>query len=220
MAQEPSKTHRIIIAGAPASGKGTQCEMIKAKYGVVHISTGDSLRAAVKAGTERGLAAKKFMDAGQLVPDDLIIALVKERLDSDDCRERGWLLDGFPRTKAQADALAAAGIEATAFVLLEVPSSILVDRVTGRRTDPVTGTIYHLTFSPPESKEVADRLVQRSDDTEEKVKVRIKAFDENVKAIRESYAGILLAVDGNRDKKEIFKDICNGLYWRRGDGKW
>lgn len=193
--------------------------MLREKYDLYHLSTGDALRAAVKEGSELGKTAKTFMDAGELVPDDLIIALVKDALAKQPAN-RGWLLDGFPRTKAQAEALAAAGIEATAFVLLDVPDEALVGRVTGRRLDPETGTIYHLTYSPPPSEEVAARLVHRSDDTEEKVKVRIAAFHANVADVRESYAGILIAVDGNRNKREVFKDVCNGLYWKRGDGKW
>jgi adenylate kinase family enzyme len=140
------------------------------RYGVVHISTGDILRAEVKAGSELGLRAKEFMDAGKLVPDDLIISMVVARLRQQDVRERGFLLDGFPRTGEQAKALMEAGLGADAFVLLEVPDEVLVERVEGRRSDPQSGKIYHLKFNPPENAEVAARLVQRSDDTREKVR--------------------------------------------------
>eukprot|EP00636_Phaeomonas_parva_P018800 CAMPEP_0118874334 /NCGR_PEP_ID=MMETSP1163-20130328/15823_1 /TAXON_ID=124430 /ORGANISM="Phaeomonas parva, Strain CCMP2877" /LENGTH=126 /DNA_ID=CAMNT_0006809721 /DNA_START=99 /DNA_END=475 /DNA_ORIENTATION=- len=123
---------KIIIAGAPASGKGTQCERIREDFGVVHLSTGDMLRAAVKAGTEVGLRAKEAMESGQLVSDEIIIGIIKDRLAETDCQTKGWLLDGFPRTRAQADALAEAGITADIFLLLDVPDSALVERVVGR----------------------------------------------------------------------------------------
>jgi adenylate kinase len=125
---------KIIIAGAPAAGKGTQCEIIKRELGVVHLSTGDMLRAAVNEQSELGMKAKSYIDEGKLVPDDLIINVVVERLQMPDCQSKGWLLDGFPRTRAQADALTRLGIEVDQFVLLDVPEEVLVERVTGRRT--------------------------------------------------------------------------------------
>jgi len=188
---------KIIISGAPASGKGTQCELIKENYGVVHLSTGDMLRAAVAAGTPVGIAAKEYMDSGRLVPDEVIIGVVKNRLEEDDCKERGWLLDGFPRTQAQADALKEAGVSADCFIFLKVPDELLVERVVGRRTDPVTGKIYHMTYSPPEDAEVIGRLVQRSDDTEEKVKVRLEQFHANVAAVKGCYTDISVEIDGS-----------------------
>jgi len=197
------KAPKLIIAGAPASGKGTQCEIIKEKYGVVHLSTGDMLRAAVAAGSEVGKQAKDFMDAGKLVPDEVIIGVVKDRLDESDCVEKGWLLDGFPRTPAQAEALADAGVSADCFIFLNVPDSILVERVVGRRTDPETGKIYHMTFSPPEDDKVLARLEQRSDDTEEKVKVRLEQFYANVEAVKGSYTDISVDVDGTLKPEEV-----------------
>lgn len=197
---------KLIIAGAPASGKGTQCELIKKNYGVTHLSTGDMLRAAVAAGSEVGTAAKGYMDAGKLVPDEVIIGVVKDRLDQDDCQTNGWLLDGFPRTPAQAEALAAAGIKADCFLFLNVPDEILVERVVGRRTDPETGKIYHMTFSPPEDEAVLARLEQRSDDTEEKVKVRLEQFHANVDAVKGSYSDIGVDIDGTaspEDRKSV-----------------
>eukprot|EP00567_Pseudictyota_dubia_P013534 CAMPEP_0197449118 /NCGR_PEP_ID=MMETSP1175-20131217/20151_1 /TAXON_ID=1003142 /ORGANISM="Triceratium dubium, Strain CCMP147" /LENGTH=368 /DNA_ID=CAMNT_0042981135 /DNA_START=63 /DNA_END=1169 /DNA_ORIENTATION=- len=204
---------KIIIAGAPASGKGTQCEVIKEKYGVVHLSTGDMLREAVAQGTEVGLAAKDYMDAGKLVPDEVIIGVVKDRLDQPDCQSSGWLLDGFPRTPGQAEALASAGVTADCFVFLNVPDSVLVERVCGRRTDPVTGKIYHMTFSPPpeNDEEVLARLEQRSDDTEEKVVVRLEQFHANVEAVKGSYKDIALEVDGNRKPEEVTASIMEGI---------
>jgi len=202
---------KIIISGAPASGKGTQCEMITSAFGVVHLSTGDMLRAAVAAETEVGLCAKDYMDNGKLVPDDVIIGIVKDRLEEGDCAEKGWLLDGFPRTKAQADALAEAGIESDCFVFLNVPDEALVERVVGRRTDPETGKIYHLKFSPPESEEVTARLVQRSDDTEEKVKVRLEQFHANVEAVKGSYESISVTIDGNQAKEKVADEIKTAI---------
>lgn len=197
----------IIIAGAPASGKGTQCETIKEKFGVVHLSTGDMLRAAVAAGSEVGKLAKDYMDSGKLVPDEVIIGVVKGRLEEEDCKNRGWLLDGFPRTQAQAKALEDAGVSADCFLFLDVPDEILVERVVGRRTDPVTGKIYHMTFSPPDDPEVLARLEQRSDDTEEKVKVRLQQFHTNVGAVKDSYSEIMVTIDGNRAPTDVSTTI-------------
>jgi adenylate kinase len=202
---------KLIIAGAPASGKGTQCELIKKEYGVVHLSTGDMLRAAVAAGSEVGTAAKEYMDAGKLVPDEVIIGVVNDRLNADDCKANGWLLDGFPRTPAQAEALAAAGIEADCFLFLNVPDDILVERVVGRRTDPETGKIYHMTFSPPEDEEVLARLEQRSDDTEEKVKVRLEQFHSNVEAVKGSYSDIGVEIDGTASPAEVAKAVAAAI---------
>jgi adenylate kinase len=202
---------RIIIAGAPAAGKGTQCEFIKSEFGVVHLSTGDMLRAAVQQGSDLGMKAKAFMDAGQLVPDDLIIDVVCDRLKQPDCISNGWLLDGFPRTKSQAEALSAAGMIPDQFILLDVPEEVLVERVTGRRTDPVTGKIYHMKFNPPENDEVAGRLVQRSDDTAEKIVVRYREFQSNIDSIRSSYEDVLTTVDGTRGQGEVSESILKSL---------
>jgi len=204
-------TVKIIISGAPASGKGTQCEKIKENFGVVHLSTGDMLRAAVAAETEVGKAAKEFMDSGKLVPDNVIIGIVKDRLDEEDCKSKGWLLDGFPRTRAQADSLASAGVRADRFLFLNVPDEILVERVVGRRTDPVTGKIYHLTFSPPETDEVAARLEQRSDDTEEKVKVRLEQFRSNVAAVKGCYTNISVDIDGTGTPDDVAAAVGKAL---------
>jgi len=202
---------KLIIAGAPASGKGTQCEIIKKNYGVVHLSTGDMLRAAVAAETEVGKQAKEFMDAGKLVPDEVIIGVVANRLEQSDCKKQGWLLDGFPRTPGQADALASAGITADCFIFLNVPDEILVDRVVGRRTDPVTGKIYHMTYSPPDDEEVLARLEQRSDDTEEKVKVRLEQFHANVDAVKGSYSDIAVEIDGTASPQDVSKAIAAAI---------
>jgi len=215
----PAGPPRLVIAGPPAGGKGTQCEYIKEKYGVVHLSTGDMLRAAVAAETEVGLQAKACMEAGELVGDDIITNIVIERLKEDDCKEKGWLLDGFPRTEAQAESLMAATADAEsgilppdAFVVLDVPSEILVERVVGRRSDPETGKIYHMTFSPPETEEIAARLVQRADDTEEAIVVRIDTFQKNMEGILAKFDDkVIFKVDGGGDKTEIGKIVLAGI---------
>jgi adenylate kinase len=205
------KSLKIIIAGAPASGKGTQCEIIKQNFGLVHLSTGDMLRAAVQAKTEVGLKAKEFMDAGKLVTDDIIIGVVKERLSHKDCQEKGWLLDGFPRTKAQADALSSAHINADCFLFLNVPDEALIERVVGRRSDPETGKIYHMKFSPPEDSNIGARLTQRSDDTEEKVKVRLEAFHEHVNSVKGCYTDIAVEINGLAHPGKVSEAISNAL---------
>lgn len=198
---------RVMISGAPASGKGTQCELIVEKYGLTHISAGDLLRLEVSHNTADGLVAKKFMDAGKLVPDEVVVTIVKNRLAQEDARTNGWLLDGYPRSLSQAQALLALDIAPDVFILLDVPDSILVDRVVGRRLDPATNRIYHLIFAPPETDEVAGRLVQRSDDTEEKVKARLQTHTANVASVLGVYQDKLVTVNGNRPKVEIFSDI-------------
>eukprot|EP00548_Thalassiothrix_antarctica_P007490 CAMPEP_0194146530 /NCGR_PEP_ID=MMETSP0152-20130528/20792_1 /TAXON_ID=1049557 /ORGANISM="Thalassiothrix antarctica, Strain L6-D1" /LENGTH=294 /DNA_ID=CAMNT_0038847071 /DNA_START=48 /DNA_END=932 /DNA_ORIENTATION=+ len=204
---EPKKGLKLLICGAPAAGKGTQCAYIKETFGVVHLSTGDMLRAAVAAETEVGLSAKEFMESGKLVPDEVIIGIVKDRLDEEDCKESGWLLDGFPRTQAQAKALEDAGITGDCFIMLNVPDGDLVERVVGRRTDPETGDIYHMTFKPPSTPEVEARLVQRSDDTEEKVKVRLEQYHANVAAVKDSYTEITVEIDGVGKPTDVFEAI-------------
>jgi adenylate kinase len=204
--QARGKGFGVIIAGAPASGKGTQCARIVADFGVVHLSTGDLLRAAVKAASPLGLEAKGYMDSGKLVPDQLVIDLVAEKLKSPKCVAQGWLLDGFPRTAAQAEALAASGATVDCFVLLEVPDAALIERVVGRRMDPVTGAIYHATFDPPPA-EVAARCVQRSDDTEQKARVRLEQFHANVAAVSAFYSGVMTTVDGARAKDSVYAEV-------------
>ncbi|CAI9114805.1 OLC1v1015607C1 [Oldenlandia corymbosa var. corymbosa] len=189
--REPLK---IMISGAPASGKGTQCELIKKKYDLVHIAAGDLLRAEIAAGTENGKRAKEFMEIGQLVPDEIVVMMVKDRLMEPDSTEKGWLLDGYPRSLSQATALKGFGFHPDIFILLEVPEEILVERVVGRRLDPVTGKIYHLKYSPPETEEIAARLTQRFDDTEEKVKLRLRTHHQNVESVLSIYEDITIKV--------------------------
>ncbi|XP_041016438.1 adenylate kinase, chloroplastic isoform X2 [Juglans microcarpa x Juglans regia] len=202
---------KIMISGAPASGKGTQCELITQKYGLVHVAAGDLLRAEVAAGSENGRRAKQFMEKGQLVPDEIVVMMVKERLLRPDAHKNGWLLDGYPRSSSQAIALKEFGFEPDLFILLDVAEDTLVERVVGRRLDPVTGKIYHLKYSPPETEEIAARLTQRFDDTEEKVKLRLRTHHQNVEAVLSMYKDITVKVNGNLSKNDVFAKIDNVL---------
>jgi adenylate kinase len=170
---------RLILLGAPGAGKGTQANFIKEKYNIPQISTGDMLRAAIKAGTELGLEAKKVMDAGQLVSDDIIIGLVKERLKQEDCKN-GYLFDGFPRTVAQADAMKDSGVSIDYVLEIDVPDEMIVERMSGRRTHQPSGRVYHVKFNPPKTEGIDDvtgePLVQRDDDKEETVKKRLAVY--------------------------------------------
>ena len=170
---------RLILLGPPGAGKGTQAAFIRDKFGIPQISTGDMLRAAVKAGTPLGLAAKKVMDAGQLVSDEIIIRLVKERLKQDDCK-RGYLFDGFPRTIPQAEALKAAAVPLDYVLEIDVPDDEIITRMSGRRVHPASGRSYHVKFNPPkvEGKDDAtgEPLVQRDDDREETVRHRLEVY--------------------------------------------
>lgn len=198
---------RIMISGAPASGKGTQCELITQKYGLVHIAAGDLLRAEVNRGSKNGKLAKEYMEKGQLVPNDIVVLMVKERLLQPDSQENGWLLDGYPRSYSQAIALKELGFEPDLFILLEVSEEILVERVVGRRLDPVTGKIYHLKYSPPDTEEVAARLTQRFDDTEEKVRLRLQTHHQNLEDVLSMYQDVTVKVNGNAPKTDVFDRI-------------
>jgi adenylate kinase len=204
-----SEGRKVMISGAPASGKGTQCERIVAEFNLVHISTGDLLRDHVKRGTELGRTAKQYMDSGKLVPDSIIIDIVQDRLSQTDCRNLGWLLDGFPRTRAQALALGAMGVQPDKFIALDVPDHLLVERVTGRRTDPATGKIYHMKFNPPTDTDVAKRLVQRADDNEETVRTRLSEFHRNSSEVLQAYDGLVRHFDGTKKPDDVFAEIRN-----------
>jgi adenylate kinase len=177
---------RLILLGAPGAGKGTQATFIKEKFNIPQISTGDMLRAAVKAGTELGLAAKKVMDAGGLVSDDIIIGLVKERLKEADCAH-GYLFDGFPRTIPQADAMKEAGVAIDYVLEIDVPDSAIVERMSGRRVHPASGRTYHVKFNPPavegKDNETGEELVQRDDDKEETVKKRLQVYHDQTEVL-------------------------------------
>jgi len=170
---------RLILLGGPGAGKGTQANYIKEKYQIPQISTGDMLRAAVKAGTEPGKQAKVLMDSGQLVPDSVIIGLVKERIKDPDCR-KGFLFDGFPRTIPQADAMKDAGVEIDAVVDVDVPDGEIIKRMSGRRVHLASGRTYHVVFNPPKvagkDDVTGEALIQRDDDKEETVKKRLDVY--------------------------------------------
>jgi adenylate kinase len=181
---------RLILLGPPGAGKGTQAKFIAERYAIPQISTGDMLRAAVKAGTPLGLAAKAVMDAGQLVSDDIIIGLVKERLTQPDCA-KGYMFDGFPRTLRQADALKESGVELDAVLEIDVPDSEIIERMSGRRTHPASGRTYHIKFNPPKVEgkddETGEPLVQRDDDKEEVVKKRLDVYHDQTKPLVKYY---------------------------------
>ncbi|KAM0827234.1 hypothetical protein ACQ4PT_068325 [Festuca glaucescens] len=198
---------KVMISGAPASGKGTQCRMIVEKYGLVHISTGDLLRAEVSSGSDIGNKAKEYMDNGMLVPDQVVTDMVVSRLSQPDVREKGWLLDGYPRSYAQAQSLESMKIRPDIFVVLEVPDDNLIDRCVGRRLDPVTGKIYHVKNFPPENEEISARLLTRSDDTFEKVKSRLETYKQNSEAVLPTYSDLLNQIDGNRPVEVVFHEI-------------
>ncbi|MCW8907170.1 MAG: adenylate kinase [Sedimenticola sp.] len=182
---------RVILLGGPGAGKGTQANYIKERYNIPQISTGDMLRAHVKAGSELGKAAKKIMDEGGLVSDDIIMGMVKERITEDDCKN-GFLFDGFPRTIPQAEALRDAGVMVDAVVEIDVPDEEIIKRMSGRRVHLASGRTYHVTFNPPkeEGKDdvTGEPLIQRDDDQEETVKARLKVYHDQTEPLIEFYS--------------------------------
>lgn len=182
---------RLILLGAPGAGKGTQAQFICEKFAIPQISTGDMLRAAVKAGTELGIAAKKIMDAGGLVSDDIIIGLVKDRLTQPDC-SKGYLFDGFPRTIPQAQAMKDAGVPIDYVLEIDVPFDAIIDRMSGRRVHPASGRTYHVTFNPPkvDGKDdvTGEALIQRDDDKEETVRKRLQVYNDQTRPLVEYYS--------------------------------
>ena len=194
---------RLILLGPPGAGKGTQAAHIRTRYGIPQISTGDMLRAAVKAGTPVGLAAKQVMDAGQLVSDDIIVGLVKDRLKQPDCR-RGYLFDGFPRTIPQAEALKTANIGLDCVLEIDVPDEEIILRISGRRVHPASGRSYHVKFNPPQRADRDDQtgepLVQRDDDREETVKKRLEVYRAQTRPLVDYYASWAASGDARAPK--------------------
>jgi adenylate kinase len=194
---------RLVLLGAPGAGKGTQAAFICQKYGIPQISTGDMLRAAVKAGTPLGLAAKKVMDSGALVGDDIIIGLVKERLAQPDCAN-GFLFDGFPRTIPQADAMKAAGVKLDYVLEIDVPFEAIVERMSGRRSHTSSGRTYHVKFNPPKVPGIDDvtgePLIQRADDKEETVMKRLEVYAAQTRPLVDYYANWANADPANAPK--------------------
>jgi adenylate kinase len=215
---------RIILLGGPGAGKGTQAAFIKEHFKIPQISTGDMLRGHVKAGTELGKAAKKIMDEGGLVSDDIIMGMVKERILEPDC-ENGYLFDGFPRTLPQADALKEAQVFVDAVVEIDVPDAEIIKRMSGRRVHPTSGRTYHVLFNPPKEAgkddETGEPLIQRDDDQEDTVKARLKVYHDQTEPLIDYYstwaaqggedAPRYIKVNGIGDVKEIRDRIISGL---------
>ncbi|WP_448566236.1 adenylate kinase [Thalassotalea ganghwensis] len=212
---------RIILLGAPGAGKGTQAQFLMAKYGIPQISTGDMLRAAIKAGTELGKQAKAVMDAGQLVSDELIISLVKERIAQDDCQS-GFLLDGFPRTIPQADAMKENGVVVDSVIEFDVPDEVIVERMAGRRVHAGSGRVYHVTYNPPKVEgkddETGEDLSIRPDDEEATVRKRLGVYHEQTKPLvdyykKESAAGNCqyLTIDGTQPVEHVSQLLAEKL---------
>ncbi|MEM0909654.1 MAG: adenylate kinase [Pseudomonadota bacterium] len=208
---------RIILLGAPGAGKGTQAQFLMNKFGIPQISTGDMLRAAIKAGSELGLAAKKVMDAGELVSDEIIIGLVKERVAQEDC-VGGFLLDGFPRTIPQADAMKEAGINVDYCIEFDVPDDVIVDRMGGRRVHPASGRVYHVVYNPPKVEgkddETGEDLIIRDDDQEATVRSRLEVYHTQTKPLVDYYtaeaksgACEYLTLDGTKAVEDVSSEL-------------
>lgn len=206
---------QMIFIGPPGAGKGTQAAQLSSHLSIPHISTGDMLRNAVKTGTTLGSKADEYMKQGALVPDELVIDMVQERIIQADCAN-GFILDGFPRTLKQAEALeqslAQVGTTINAVLLIEVPDSLIVERITGRRSDPQTGAIYHIKFNPP-PPEIADRVVQRKDDTSEACKARLQKYHSETAPLIPFYEqkGILMRIDGIGSPEDVRIRIMSAL---------
>lgn len=208
---------KIIMLGAPGAGKGTQADLISERYHLPHISTGDIFRYNIKNGTDLGKEAKKYMDNGQLVPDELTVRLLLDRVAKDDCRE-GYILDGFPRTIPQADvlkqALSKEGSKVDFAIDVEVPDADIVDRMSGRRSCPKCGASYHIRYIPPKQEGICDhcgsRLIQRDDDKPETVQKRLDVYHRQTQPLIDYYEreGVLRTVDGTKSRDDVFADIC------------
>ena len=214
---------RIILLGAPGAGKGTQAQILKDKFNIPQISTGDMLRAAIKANTKLGLEAKQFMDSGALVPDQLIIELVKERIQNEDCKQ-GFLLDGFPRTIPQAEAMKQASISIDIVIEIDVPDNVIVERLSGRRTHLASGRIYHIQNNPPKIQDKDDitgePLVQRDDDKKETILKRLDVYHSQTQPLVDYYSNWAasenkglryIKINGLGDVKDIQKTIFDQI---------
>ncbi|ABK62133.1 MULTISPECIES: adenylate kinase [Clostridium] len=211
---------RMILLGPPGAGKGTQAKLISEKYSIPHISTGDIFRKNISEKTPLGVKAKEYMDKGQLVPDELTIDLVNDRLTHEDCK-KGFLLDGFPRTVKQAEALEKFLTENNqsldTALLIDVPSSFILERMTGRRVCPSCGASYHIKFNPPKIEGLCDvckkEVIQRKDDTEETVKERIEVYDRQTQPLVDFYSSKdqLFVVDGTQSIDQVFETISNHI---------
>ena len=213
---------RIILLGPPGAGKGTQANIIVQKFNIPQISTGDMLRTAISKGSALGISAKKIMDAGELVSDDLILNLVKERIEQHDCQQ-GYLLDGFPRTITQANGITAAKISIDYFVEITVKDDEIIKRMSGRRVHLASGRTYHIEFNPPKAEglddDTGEPLIQREDDFPETVKKRLEVYHSQTKPLTDFYKskaseGIMsfISINGNQSVDEVFSEIKSYLY--------
>lgn len=211
---------KLMIMGPPGAGKGTQAEVLVKELGITHISTGDMFRAAIKEGTEMGKKAKEYMDKGQLVPDEVVVGMVRDRLSQPDCA-KGFLLDGFPRTLAQAEALSKTldqmGIKLDGVINIDVPRERLMARLTGRRVCKGCGASYHVMFNPPKTEGVCNtcggELYQRSDDNEETVGNRLDVYEAQTQPLIDYYKerGLLLNINGDQEIDKVLKEIMAAL---------
>lgn len=206
---------RILIMGPPGSGKGTQSLLIKNTLGCIHSSVGEMLRNEIHLSTEFGIKIKEYMDEGNLVPDDILSHLVCSRLNQSDCLTFGWILDGFPRTQQQANVLEANGLNPDIVIVLDVPDSVLLQRILGRRMDPTTGIIYHLTYDPP-PEHIKSRLIQRHDDTIAIGKKRIQNYLSHVQFITSFYASKVELFDGTLSPVALSQTILQRLANKHG----
>lgn len=211
---------RIVLLGPPGAGKGTQAKLIVEKYNIPHISTGDIFRKNIKEMTPLGIKAKEYIDKGQLVPDELTVDIVKDRIQEDDCKN-GFLLDGFPRTVAQADALSEVleelGTKLDSVININVDENNLIVRLSGRRVCPKCGASFHVVFNPPKQEGICDycgaQIVQRADDSEETVKNRLSVYNKQTQPLIEYYTnnGLIKNIDGEQDINKVFAEICEVL---------
>ena len=214
---------RIILLGAPGAGKGTQAKIIQQKFNITHISTGDMIRETIKSGSELGSKLKQILDAGQLVSDQFIIKIVKDRISKDDCNN-GFMLDGVPRTIVQAEQLDALGVNIDYIVEVDIPDELLIERITGRRVHPASGRTYHVKFSPPKKDGVDDitgeELILRTDDNEDTVKERLSVYHTQTSPLINFYSDIKCAntkapkyikVNGNQAVDKVTRDIFDKI---------
>jgi adenylate kinase len=222
-----SSANRLILLGAPGAGKGTVAKSLVDRFGVVHLSTGDMLRAAVQAGSDLGKLAQGYMGQGALVPDDVMVGLIAERVQQPDCRteagEVRFLLDGFPRTTPQADALDARGLGPELVVYLQVSDDVIVERLTGRRSCPACGNPHHIRFAPPKVEGRCDRcgteLVHRPDDREEAIRHRLSVFHAQTDLLVPRYAAVLATIDGARSPADVAAAVIAELDRRLDKGR-
>ena len=211
---------RLVLLGPPGAGKGTQASAIVNEYKIPHISTGDMFRENINNNTDLGKEAKKYMDQGNLVPDELVVSMVADRIKKDDCKD-GFLLDGFPRTLVQGEeldkVLSSLGLKLDRVINLDLDESVVVERIIGRRICPECGATYHVKFNPPKEENICDKcsskLLQREDDTKEVVEQRYRVYEEQTEPLIDYYEkqNLIMNIDGSKDIDEISKDIIEGL---------